>query len=94
MTQLGLFDVTATRHRGNLESMEAYKRFKPKQADQRQMVYGYVSRAGRAGITCRELATLLDVGMNQISGRFSELKASQRIVKVGVREGCAVYVAA
>jgi len=93
MIQLGLFDVTAGRHGGNVESAAAYARLKPRQYAQRDMVYDYIARADRIGITCRELAEMLDVGMNQISGRFTELKATGRIVKAGVRDGCAVYVA-
>lgn len=44
------------------------------------------------GITCKELAAKMGVGMNQISGRFSELKKSKLITKIGVRDGSAIMI--
>ncbi len=88
-----LFDMCAGRHRGNRESREAFARISERRSAQRERVYAWVQRSGPDGITCRELASAWGCGMNQISGRFSELKASGRIRKVGVREGCGVCVA-
>jgi hypothetical protein len=55
-------------------------------------VLGYVESAGQHGATCREVAEFMETGMNAISGRFTELKANERIEKIGVRNGCAVYI--
>tara|TARA_S200002703_G_scaffold15436_3_gene13228 strand:+ start:233 stop:526 length:294 start_codon:yes stop_codon:yes gene_type:complete len=93
MTQLGLFDTS--RGRKNSESQAAHKRLMKGNRKQLQLnqVFGYVERAEQYGVTCRETAELMETGMNVISGRFTELKASGRIEKIGVRNGCAVYIA-
>lgn len=88
MNQPTLFDVCARKHKGNAESAAANRRVN-KQRD-REKVFAACSLRG--GTTCRELATLLGVGMNQISGRFSELKRDNRIKRIGTRDGCGVYV--
>lgn len=93
MTQLGLFDTS--RGRKNRESQAAHKRLMKGNRKQLQMyrVLGYLESAGQHGATCREVAELMETGMNAISGRFTELKANGRIEKIAVRNGCAVYIA-
>lgn len=87
-----LFDICRNRHKGNEESHKANLRVNKKL--QRERVLSAIRNAGPVGLTCRELAELWDVGMNTISGRFSELKRDGLIRKDSVRNGCAVVVVA
>lgn len=72
-------DICAGRHGGNEQSAQANERGASGRAQQRALVLAEIERAGRAGLTCKELAARWDVGMNAISGRFTELKASGEI---------------
>ena len=83
------FDVCANRHGGNAESIAANRRNAATRANQRASVLAACQRTN--GVTCRELAEEWNVGMNQISGRFSELKQTGEIYKIGVRNGCGVF---
>lgn len=88
---LELWDICARRHRGNPRSKAAFERLKPDLQGQREKVYRAVLEAGQDGLTCRELAKRWGVGMNQVSGRFSELKRDGRVKVVGERDGCGVW---
>lgn len=90
---LELFDVCAARHKGNAESVAANRRNSMHRTRQQAEVLEAVRAAGENGLTCRELAERWGVGMNTISGRFSELKRAGLIRNAGVRDGCGVYVA-
>jgi len=92
-TGLALFDVCRNRHGGapesvaaNIQGMRGGRRRR-----MREDVFAAIREAGLEGITCKELAELWGVGMNVISGRFTELKLDQRIVKCGRRDGSAAY---
>ena len=89
-TGLELWDICASKHGGNPESQAANRRISAVKTKQRQAVLDAIT-ASRTGLTCRELALQWCVGMNTISGRFSELKADGQIQKTGVRDGCAVF---
>lgn len=86
-------DICGNRCRHNANSRAANARIAPMKKEQRERVLVAVAAAGSAGITCKELAEQWGVGMNHISGRFSELKAERpcRVLVVGRRDGCAVY---
>lgn len=93
-------DFCERKHGGNAESEAAFKRMAPTIPAQRAMVLDMVRNAGPEGLTCKELAARLGVGMNVISGRFTENRVARDIVrKIGAdgwpvrRDGCAVYVA-
>ena len=91
-------DITANRHRGNPESVAAQKSRNRSAAQQRARVLEEIRRAKTLGLSSDELATKWGVGVNVVSGRFSELKAGNRIVKIGTRptrlgRQAAVYVA-
>ena len=92
-TQPDLFDVCAGRHKGNPQSVAANNKNAGRRIKQRHEVFSAVYNAGADGITCRELAKQWEVGMNVISGRFSELKFLKLIRPAGRRDDCAVYVA-
>jgi predicted Rossmann fold nucleotide-binding protein DprA/Smf involved in DNA uptake len=79
-------DITANKHGGNPESEAAHKKRKPTAKAQRERVYRAILAAGLDGMTVHELAEKWNVAPNQISGRFSELKADGRIEKVGARK--------
>ena len=93
---LELWDISAKKHRGNPESVAAYKGLDASQ--QRARVLAAVNQSGQLGITCHELAERWGVSPHQISGRFSELKQSRAIRKAGTRKNaagnsCAILVA-
>jgi predicted transcriptional regulator len=57
-------------------------------------VLAVIVRAGDVGATAKEVATALGVGLNEISGRCTELRAAGLVRKKGLRrEGSAVLVA-
>lgn len=85
-------DICKSRHKGNTESEAAFDKAKDTIPHQRQKVFEAIRLRSKKGLTCKELADLWAVGMNAISGRFSELKRDGLIEKVGVRNGCGVYV--
>lgn len=85
-------DITANKHKGNAQSKAAYERIAEGLSDARAEVLCVIGRAGSQGMTCKEAAAELGVGMNVISGRFSELKAWGHIVKTGdIRDGSKAY---
>lgn len=86
-------DITANRHGGNAQSREAFEKIEAALPKMRNTVYAYVKAySASGGFTCRELGIVLQVGMNQISGRFTELRKDGLIKKQGTRDGCAVWV--
>lgn len=83
---LELWDICERRHRGNSESAKAQAQRRHKSAEQRARVLAAIESAGASGLTVDELAARWGVGANVVSGRFSELKAADRIVKHGTRK--------
>ena len=81
-------DICARKHKGAAESVAANMRRMP--GDRGDVLRMILLRPSR-GITCREVAKIWNVGMNTISGRFSELHRDGLIVKSGRRDGCAVW---
>lgn len=85
-------DVCASRHRGNAESEAAFQRLAPKLSAAQNEVFCVIELEGPRGLTCKEAAEKLAVGMNAISGRFTELKKAGRIKPTGERrDGGAAY---
>lgn len=84
-------DICARKHGGNPRSVEANARVR-KRSDRervRLLVYGY----GWGGLTLKEACRAMHKTPNQISGRFTALKAGRQIFDSGrTREGCTVYV--
>ena len=91
-------DICKNRHGGNPQSVQANWRVQ-KERD-RDAVLNLVAEAGEAGRTLDEVAAIMDVGANRISGRFTELRKAGRLMTTGstrkTRTGCpaAVYVTA
>src|SRR5215469_18970431 len=66
-------DICENRHGGNTESRSAFLRIVPAMPQQRRFILETIRSAGNRGRTCDELAELLHVDCNKISGRLSEL---------------------
>jgi hypothetical protein len=80
-----LFDITANRHRGNPESTETFKTaVKHRVTEQQQRVLKCL-RDRPEGLIAEEIAGILGVTVNMISGRCSELKRDGKIYKHGTR---------
>ena len=86
-------DVTAHRHRGNQESRAAFAGIALTLTDRQADVLHRIRETGDQGTTCKELAASMGVGMNVISGRFSELKRDGKLTLAGRRDGCAAWKA-
>lgn len=85
-------DICAGKHHGNPNSVEANRRSAGNRKEQRNAVFRAICEAGSNGMTCKELAAAWNVGMNRISGRFSELKMLELIRETDRRAGCGVFV--
>ena len=93
-------DITYGRHKNSPESVAANERLERsgKKTRQRAKVLEEIKASGMYGLTCRELAQKWNIGQNNISGRFSELKGIKGkmpslITKIGVRDRSGIYVA-
>lgn len=83
-------------------SDEAYRRIKKDLGPQRRKVLAFIEQRGSRGSTADEFARAHNLGINRISGRFSELAATGLIVKSRVHvsrltrtgHAAAVWVAA
>lgn len=81
-------DICINRHQGNEQSRAANLRVN-KERD-RATVLAIIIKSGKSH--SKEIANLMGKQLNQISGRISELKASDVIEETGERiNGCAVY---
>lgn len=88
-----LFDVCANRHGGNSESAKAYEKAESMIPHKRAAALRYIASQGERGATAQEYADFLGVGINAVSGRFSELKKAGLIRKVGTRGNGGVFAA-
>lgn len=86
-------DICARLHRGNAESEAAFKSIKGNLSFRCECVLAAIKRAGAHGLSAKDLAADWNVGLNTISGRFSDLKKANLIRKVSVRDASGVYVA-
>lgn len=79
-------DTTAGRHRGAPDSVLAEQRTgSAVRTEQRRRVWEAILAAGADGLTVDELAVKWDTTPNRISGRFTELVASEVILPAGRR---------
>lgn len=86
--RLEAFDVCAGKHQGNEQSETANLKV-DKEVD-RAFIYNFIKKHNTG--YSKQLARVMNKGLNCISGRFSELKTDNMIVDTGQRhEGCAVY---
>ena len=97
--QAAVDDICRRKHGGNTESAAA---FNPTAAMRdRDRVYAFIKARGETGATLDETAEAFNVGLNRISGRFTDLRTEEppRILRTGDRRPtrtgklAAVYVA-
>lgn len=86
------FDITARKHRGDAMSAAANRKIHHSKESAREFICKLVESAGYFGMTSDEIAAELDVSVNRISGRLSELKALGPIIATDrtrkTRAGC------
>jgi hypothetical protein len=92
------FDVTASKHRGNLNSQAANLRLIPHKSGIRARIVAQVAAADFAGLTINEIRLWDDIKArykfpNEFSGRITEAKAAGELFDSGRdRDGCSVLV--
>lgn len=85
-------DICKNRHNGNNESDNAFDGIKQTLTQKRAEVFLAIFFEGQDGLTAQEYADIQGVGINTISGRFSELKRDGLIRKIGTRNKGGVCV--
>jgi Fic family protein len=80
-------DICKRKHGGNAESDEAHRSRKPKASSQKAWALKAIVTAKRKGLTVDELAEIWGVGLNAISGRFSELHKEGLIERLEDSQG-------
>jgi hypothetical protein len=84
-------DPCERKHRGNELSKAAHKKIVHTKAETYQRILNYVRATG--GATGKEIAAGLGKQFNAVSGRFSELKAMNKLKDSGARrDGSAVLI--
>ena len=95
LDEMTLFDFCARKHGGESASVAANRRMAVEgtKSSLRFRVLEAVREAGSLGVTCRELSERFGLGMNCLSGRFTELDSFNQIEKSGaMRDRCNVWV--
>jgi hypothetical protein len=97
MTQTDfIWDVCASRHKGNPNSVAANLKAQQFKTTNRQRIFEQIAACGFAGATLRELRISKGdrfLYPNELSPRLTELVAMQLIFVSGrKRENCSVYV--
>ena len=72
-------DITMFRHKNNPFSAEANKSIKSSKADLRNKILAHIREAGEHGYTSEEISIELEIPLQTVSGRMSELKALDQI---------------
>jgi len=84
-------DICERKHGGAETSQEAFEKVQPQIKIIHQEIIGLMEHLTN-GLTSKEYAGIVGKGLNQISGRFSELSKMGMIVKTDIRrEGCAAW---
>ena len=82
-------DICTNRHKDNPESIAANERNKHDRAAQRAQVLDLITSSD--GLTMKEVAEIMGVQLNTISGRGTELKRDKLVAPTGeIRNGSAV----
>ena len=78
------YDITANRHKCNPNSEKAFKAIKDRLTEREQEVYQIIKE--NDGLTAEEIADIMCVTVNAISGRCSTLRhVKHKIYKSGTR---------
>lgn len=83
--QGNLFDICANRHGGNENSVAANKAISPLKSESRRKVLDFIASRGQSGATSEEISIGLNLPINKISGRCSELKKFNLVIISGKR---------
>jgi hypothetical protein len=87
-------DICASRHKGVDTSVQANKRVDKDQ--DRKTVLVFIKLAGDDGMTLDEVCVKMNRKPNEISGRFTELKVREKILRTTrrrpTRTGATAYV--
>lgn len=87
-------DITAGKHGGNAHSQRAHEINRHSASAMAERARLFVASQESSGATVKEFAAIVGKQLNQVSGRFSQLKADKKIFDSGrSREGCTVWVA-
>lgn len=87
-------DICKRRHQGNEQSQSAFKQIESTLPDWRRKVLDFIKSCGERGATNKEIAAHFGKGINEVSGRRSELLRSELIIETGQsRNRCGVVVA-
>jgi DNA-binding transcriptional regulator YhcF (GntR family) len=84
-------DVCENRHGGAAASVAAFDKVRTTLTQHQERVLRAIEAAEAKGLSCKELAARWSVGMNVISGRFTELKKAGRIEAIGRWHGSTVW---
>lgn len=82
--ELSHIDPCRRRHRGASTSVQAWQRCKDGLTMMQKEVFEIIQRMPE-GATCDQVAQMLGVGVNSVSGRFTELKRNWLIRDTGQR---------
>lgn len=86
-------DPTRNRHGGNAESNAAFDSIRCARSPMQREVMLCAEAMGLRGVTLKEVARTMGMSIQTVSGRLTELKASNMLEKTELRrEGCAVLV--
>ena len=87
-------DICASRHKGADTSVHANKRVDKDQ--DRKTVLSWIMSAGDEGLTLDQVCILMNRKPNELSGRFTELKVREKILRTTrrrpTRTGATAYV--
>ena len=88
------FDPSSRKHHNNPQSVAAHDRVKHTKQDTYKKIMNLLQARGEYGATSKEIAEAFGVGLNTISGRFSELKVMNWIYETGERRNGAAVLRA
>lgn len=83
-------DVCKNRHRGNAQSEAANDVVQPYKLNMRERIFFYVFKSRQYGVTCEDIVRDLGMKLQSVSARVSELKATNRVVEDGTRNGYSI----
>lgn len=90
------FDVCASHHGGNPESVAANLRAEPTKRATREEIYAFALARGDHGVTADEIAARWGTSHNHVAPRVTEMKLSGRLVPTtrrrATRSGCLARV--
>jgi len=88
-------DPCERKHGGNENSVAAHEQASETKEQRYREIIGHLAVAGEEGMTGKEIARAIGVPLHHLSGRYTEMLATGRIVRLSIkREGSGVLVLA